>query len=70
MGECGSQCSLFNVGQTIEDTHGEIILQLKNHSTKHQLLDFLKSLDESEDSEGEINLRKILCQYSEGKFKP
>lgn len=52
--------ALFNVEQTVENTHEEIISQLKTHTNKELALNFIKSLDEGEDSDGEINVKKVL----------
>ncbi len=62
--------ALFNVEQTVENTHEEIISQLKTHTNKELALNFIKSLDEGEDSDGEINVRTVLKQYADTKLKP
>ena len=62
--------ALFNVEQTVENTHEEIISQLKTHTNKEIALNFIKSLDEGEDSDGEINVRKVLKQFADSKLKP
>ena len=62
--------ALFNVEQTVENTHEEIISQLKTHTNKELALNFIKSLDEGEDSDGEINVRKVLKQFADSKLKP
>ena len=62
--------ALFNVEQTVENTHEEIISQLKTHTNKELALNFIKSLDEGEDSDGEINVRTVLKQYADSKLKP
>lgn len=54
--------ALFNIEQTVEKTHKEIVFQLKNHKNKGLALNFIKSLDEGEDSDGEINVRKVIRQ--------
>ena len=60
--------ALFNVEQTVENTHEEIISQLKTHTNKDLALNFIKSLDEGEDSDGEINVRKVLKQFADTKL--
>ena len=40
------------------------------HENKDVALNFIKSLDEGEDSDGEINVRKVLKQFSDSKLKP
>ena len=60
--------ALFNVEQTVENTHEEIISQLKTHTNKELALNFIKSLDEGEDSDGEINVRKVLKQFADTKL--
>ena len=62
--------ALFNVEQTVENTHEEIISQLKTHTNKELALNFIKSLDEGEDSDGEINVRTVLKQFADTKLKP
>lgn len=62
--------ALFNIEQIVENTHEEIISQLKSHANKEIALNFVKSLDEGEDSDGEINVRKVLKQYGDNKLKP
>ena len=62
--------ALFNVEQTVENTHEEIISQLKTHTNKEIALNFIKSLDEGEDSDGEINVRTVLKQFADTKLKP
>ena len=62
--------ALFNVEQTVENTHEEIISRLKTHTNKELALNFIKSLDEGEDSDGEINVRTVLKQYADTKLKP
>ena len=62
--------ALFNVEQTVENTHEEIISQLKTHTNKELALNFIKSLDEGEDSDGEINVRTVLKQYADSNLKP
>ena len=62
--------ALFNIEQSVENTHEEIISQLKTHTNKELALNFIKSLDEGEDSDGEINVRTVLKQYADSKLKP
>ena len=62
--------ALFNVEQSVENTHEEIISQLKTHTNKEIALNFIKSLDEGEDSDGEINVIKVLKQYADSNLKP
>ena len=62
--------ALLNVEQTVENTHEEIISQLKTHTNKEIALNFIKSLDEGEDSDGEINVIKVLKQYADSNLKP
>ena len=62
--------ALFNVEQTVENTHEEIISRLKTHTNKELALNFIKSLDEGEDSDGEINVRTVLKQFADTKLKP
>lgn len=60
---------LFNVDQNEENTHEEIVSQLKKHINKELALNFIKSQDQDEGGETEINIRKILSQYND-KPKP
>ena len=62
--------ALLNVDQSVENTHEEIISRLKTHTNKELALNFIKSLDEGEDSDGEINVRTVLKQFADTKLKP